>query len=38
VSVLGGAWWIAVFPGAVILLTALAFNLVGDAVQEALHG
>jgi peptide/nickel transport system permease protein len=28
--------WLVFFPGAVILLTALAFNLVGDALRAAL--
>ena len=28
--------WLVVFPGAAILLTALAFNLVGDALHDAL--
>jgi ABC-type dipeptide/oligopeptide/nickel transport system permease subunit len=26
-----------VFPGAALLLTVLAFNLVGDGLQDALH-
>jgi ABC-type dipeptide/oligopeptide/nickel transport system permease subunit len=25
------------FPGVALLLTVLAFNLVGDALQDALH-
>jgi peptide/nickel transport system permease protein len=31
-----GAWWVATFPGLVIVLTVLAFNLVGDALRDAL--
>jgi peptide/nickel transport system permease protein len=30
------AWWMAVFPGLAILVTVLAFNLVGDALRDAL--
>jgi peptide/nickel transport system permease protein len=30
------AWWITVFPGVSIFLTALSFNLVGDWLREAL--
>ena len=30
------AWWVGVFPGAAITLTVLAFNLLGDAVRDAL--
>lgn len=29
-------WWISTFPGGVIFLTVLAFNLLGDGVREAL--
>jgi peptide/nickel transport system permease protein len=28
-------WWFATFPGVAILVTAMAFNLVGDGVREA---
>ena len=31
------AWWYMFFPGMALLLTVLAFNLVGDAMQDALH-
>ena len=31
-----GAWWIATFPGLTIVLTVLAFNLVGDGLRDAL--
>jgi peptide/nickel transport system permease protein len=30
------AWWLSVFPGAAIFLTALAFNLFGDCIRTAL--
>ncbi len=29
------AWWIATFPGLAIVLTVLAFNLVGDGLRDA---
>lgn len=29
------AWWMSVFPGIAISLSVLAFNLVGDAINEA---
>jgi len=29
------AWWFVVFPGAALLLTTLAFNLLGDSVRDA---
>jgi peptide/nickel transport system permease protein len=31
------AWWYMFYPGMALLLTVLAFNLVGDALQDALH-
>jgi ABC-type dipeptide/oligopeptide/nickel transport system permease subunit len=30
-------WWYMLFPGVALLLTVLAFNLLGDAVQDALN-
>jgi|GEM_PF-117087 len=30
-----GAWWLSVFPGLSIVLTVLAFNLVGDGLRNA---
>jgi peptide/nickel transport system permease protein len=30
------AWWFVVFPGAALLATTLAFNLLGDSVRDAL--
>jgi peptide/nickel transport system permease protein len=31
------AWWISFFPGVAILLTVLAFNLLGDAFGAVLN-
>jgi peptide/nickel transport system permease protein len=31
------AWWYMLFPGVALLLTVLAFNLVGDGLQDALN-
>jgi peptide/nickel transport system permease protein len=30
------AWWLTVFPGFAILITVLSFNLVGEALRDAL--
>jgi ABC-type dipeptide/oligopeptide/nickel transport system permease subunit len=30
------AWWFIVFPGAALLITTLAFNILGDGVRDAL--
>lgn len=30
------AWWVVTFPGAAILITVLAFNLLGDGLRDAL--
>lgn len=30
------AWWMAVFPGAAIFVTVLAFNVLGDALRDVL--
>jgi ABC-type dipeptide/oligopeptide/nickel transport system permease subunit len=32
-----GAWWIAFFPGVMIIITVLGFSLLGDAISEALN-
>lgn len=32
-GILSGAWWMVVFPGGLILLTAMAINLIGDGLQ-----
>lgn len=29
------AWWVSVFPGALLFLCVMAFNLVGDGLREA---
>ena len=31
-----GAWWLTVFPGLMIFLTVLAFNMLGDGLRDAL--
>jgi peptide/nickel transport system permease protein len=31
------AWWYMLFPGLALLFTVLAFNLVGDGLQDALN-
>ena len=35
--IFASAWWYMVFPGAALVLTVLAFNLVGDGLQDALN-
>jgi dipeptide transport system permease protein len=30
------AWWIVTLPGLAILITVLAFNLLGDGLRDAL--
>ena len=32
----GFIWWIAIFPGLMIFLTVFSYNLVGEAVRDAL--
>jgi peptide/nickel transport system permease protein len=34
--VVSGEWWLVVFPGLAIMLTVLAFNLVGDTLRDLL--
>jgi len=36
-SVFQDAWWFMVFPGLALLITVLAFNIVGDGLQDALN-
>lgn len=36
-TVIRQAWWMSVFPGAAILVTVLAINLVGEALNDALN-
>jgi len=33
---LSGSWWVAAFPGLVLALGVMAFNLVGDGLRDAL--
>lgn len=35
-SWIGQAWWMAVFPGAAIFVTVLAFNLFGDGLRDVM--
>jgi peptide/nickel transport system permease protein len=37
VSIFNVAWWFMLFPGLALLLSVLAFNLVGDGLQDALN-
>jgi ABC-type dipeptide/oligopeptide/nickel transport system permease subunit len=30
------AWWFVLFPAVFLLITTLAFNLLGDSVRDAL--
>ncbi len=32
--IISGEWWIAFFPGAVLMLAVFAFNLLGDALRD----
>ena len=34
-STIQQTWWLIVFPGAAIFLTVLAYNLIGEGLQEA---
>ena len=36
-SIFDTAWWYMVFPGTALLLTVLAFNLLGDGLHDALN-
>jgi peptide/nickel transport system permease protein len=35
-SNVAGLWWMSLFPGLAIVLTVMAFNVVGDALRDAL--
>lgn len=35
-SFLANAWWMSLFPGLAIIITVLAFNLLGDGLRDAL--
>jgi peptide/nickel transport system permease protein len=37
IGVFPDAWWFMLFPGLALLITVLAFNLVGDGLQDALN-
>jgi peptide/nickel transport system permease protein len=37
ISIFDIAWWFMLFPGLALLLTVLAFNLIGDGLQDALN-
>ena len=30
------AWWLSLYPGMAILITVLAYNLLGEGLREAL--
>jgi peptide/nickel transport system permease protein len=34
--IVSGEWWIFLFPGLAIMVTVLAFNLVGDTLRDLL--
>jgi len=36
-STLGVAWWLTIFPGIFILLTVLAYNLLGEGLRDLLE-
>ena len=36
-STLGVAWWLTIFPGVFILLTVLAYNLLGEGLRDVLE-
>jgi len=36
-STLGVAWWVTVFPGIFIMLTVLSYNLIGEALRDAME-
>lgn len=35
-SNMAGLWWMSLFPGLAIVLTVMAFNMIGDALRDAL--
>jgi peptide/nickel transport system permease protein len=37
IGIFNDAWWYMFFPGVALVLTVLAFNLVGDGLQDALN-
>lgn len=36
-QIFSGAWWLVIFPGAMLLLIALSLNLFGDWLRDALN-
>jgi peptide/nickel transport system permease protein len=34
--IVSGEWWVALFPGAVLMLAVFSFNLLGDALRDLL--
>lgn len=34
--IVAGAWWVATFPGVMILISVLGFNLLGDGLRDAI--
>ena len=36
-STLGVAWWLTIFPGVLIMLTVLAYNLLGEGLRDVLE-
>jgi peptide/nickel transport system permease protein len=34
--VMGSAWWITTFPGALVVISVLAYNLLGDGLRDVL--
>jgi peptide/nickel transport system permease protein len=36
-AIFDSAWWYMIFPGSALLLTVLAFNLLGDGLHDALN-
>jgi peptide/nickel transport system permease protein len=37
IEIFDTAWWYMTAPGVALLLTVLAFNLIGDGLQDALN-
>lgn len=36
-STLGVAWWLTLYPGVFIMLTVLSYNLIGEALRDAME-
>jgi peptide/nickel transport system permease protein len=32
--IVSGEWWVALFPGAVLMLAVFCFNLLGDGLRD----